>query len=685
MSFQSTVHLSLDSPAHAICVQGMEIYLDVNGCAPQQCESFTVESSPGVVVQIYGTDPVKIGEEAAMNWWPLSHPTNVLVGMTSPSSANDKGKVSVSYYQHNEDVPMATAVLYLTSIELSLDVDVYRSGHFETNDKQAKKNWVWGPKGWGAILLVNCSPADAHQLVDRKSKVFSTEETKGLSQMILRVQGPSCILKKCRVVLHTSKEESEKARVYRPQKDSASTFELVLGPDQHTYNLAPVEDDLEETFYVEALEFPSASFSGLISYSASLVEESQDLSIPETVVYKDTVVFRVAPCVFVSSTQLPLEVYLCRELQVQGFVNTVMELSERSNIQVASVYEDPNRLGRWLQDEMAFCYTQSPHKTISLVLDTPRLPKLDDFPMKYALSPGVGYMTQRTQDHTVASIDSIGNLMVSPPVKAQGKEYPLGRILIGSSFYPSKDCRNLSKALRDFLYAQQVQAPVELFSDWLMIGHAYEFICFIPAQHKVEDRKDFWLLLASPSSCYKLFKEKQKEGYGDARLFEGIRKDQLLSNGREANTINQLLADENMRKQNAYVEKCIDLNRSILKRELGLEEQDIIDIPQLFCLERIANIPSSEQTEKLYARPYFPDLLQMIVMGQNLGIPKPFGPQINGTCCLEGKIRQLLEPLGFHCTFINDFDCYLTEIGDFCSCANIRRVPFAFKWWRMVP
>lgn len=74
----------------------------------------------------------------------------------------------------------------------------------------------------------------------------------------------------------------------------------------------------------------------------------------------------------------------------------------------------------------------------------------------------------------------------------------------------------------------------------------------------------------------------------------------------------------------------------------------------------------------------------MVVMGQNLGIPKPFGPQINGACCLEEKIRQLLEPLGFQCTFINDFDCYLTEIGDFCSCANIRRVPFAFKWWRMV-
>lgn len=152
-----------------------------------------------------------------------------------------------------------------------------------------------------------------------------------------------------------------------------------------------------------------------------------------------------------------------------------------------------------LQDEMAFCYTQAPHKTTALVLDTPRVTKLEDFPMRYSLvgapfdgserrptsqawrlpgrgwvpgegprwslggggggspesleassssvltrcpgwmsfqSPGIGYVTLNTLDHTVASIDSIGNLMVSPPVKVKGKEYPLGRILIGSSFYP---------------------------------------------------------------------------------------------------------------------------------------------------------------------------------------------------------------------------------------------------------
>ncbi|MXQ79860.1 hypothetical protein E5288_WYG006899 [Bos mutus] len=666
----------------------MEIFLDISGCAPRACESFSVDASLGVVVRVCGADPVESREKSAAPRWPLSRPTDVLVAMTSPNFAEDEGKVLIFYHQPDEDAPMATAVLHLTGIELSLDVDIYRSGRFEAADKQAKKTWVWGPGGWGAILLVNCSPSVSGQPVD-KSKVFSSEEVKSLSQMVLKVQGPSYITKNYRVVLHTSKEESEKARVYRPQNDGPMTFELILGPEQHAYTLAPQWDDvkgtLRETFYVEALEFPSASFSGLISFSASLVEESQDPLVPEAMLCKDTVLFRVAPCIFVPSTQMPLEVYLCRELQVQGFVSTVTELSERSNSQVASVYEDPNRLGRWLQDEMAFCYTQAPHKTVSLVLDTPRVAKLDDFPMKYSLSPGVGYLTLHTQDHTVASIDVVGKLMVSPAVKAQGREYPLGRVLIGSSFYPSKDSRNMSLSLQDFLRAQQVQAPVELFSDWLMTGHACEFMRFIPAQYKVEGKKDFRLLLASPSSCYKLFKERQKEGYGDAMLFEGLRKDQLLSNGRKAITINQLLADEKMRKQNDYAEKCIHLNRGILKRELGLQEEDIIPVPQLFCLEHIANAPRSEQTKKLYAQPYFPDLLEMVVMGLNLGIPKPFGPRINGTCCLEERICQLLEPLGFQCTFIDDFDCYLTEIGDFCSCANIRRVPFAFKWWGMVP
>lgn len=58
------------------------------------------------------------------------------------------------------------------------------------------------------------------------------------------------------------------------------------------------------------------------------------------------------------------------------------------------------------------------------------------------------------------------------------------------------------------------------------------------------------------------------------------------------------------------LQKCISLNRTLLKKELGLVEKDIIAIPQLFCLELLTNVPSNQQTTKLYARPFFPDMVR---------------------------------------------------------------------------
>lgn len=116
----------------------------------------------------------------------------------------------------------------------------------------------------------------------------------------------------------------------------------------------------------------------------------------------------------------------------------------------------------------------------------------------------------------------------------------------------------MSKTLREFVYAQQVQAPVELFSDWLMTGHVDQFMCFVPIDERNDEQKvgvrgrrgcvcwetpgtrtdsgllfqAFRLLLASPSACFELFEQKEKEGYGDVTLFEDIRAEQLLSNGK---------------------------------------------------------------------------------------------------------------------------------------------------------
>lgn len=75
----------------------------------------------------------------------------------------------------------------------------------------------------------------------------------------------------------------------------------------------------------------------------------------------------------------------------------------------------------------------------------------------------------------------------------------------------------------------------------------------------------------------------------------------------------------------------------------------------------------------------------MVVLGKYLGIPKPYGPIINGCCCLEEKVRSLLEPLGLCCTFIDDYLSYHELCGEIHCGTNVRRKPFPFKWWHVVP
>lgn len=59
--------------------------------------------------------------------------------------------------------------------------------------------------------------------------------------------------------------------------------------------------------------------------------------------------------------------------------------------------------------------------------------KADVHPL-FPQGPDFGYVTREPLFETVTSLDSFGNLEVSPPVTVNGKAYPLGRILIGSSF-----------------------------------------------------------------------------------------------------------------------------------------------------------------------------------------------------------------------------------------------------------
>ncbi|NXB69815.1 PADI1 deiminase, partial [Donacobius atricapilla] len=622
---------------------------------PRGAASFDVHATPAVTVHMIHSPATKPTVDSR---WPLDPDIEVVVTIDVTSRTVDDNQVKISYYDR-EGHELAVAWLYLTCVEVSLDVDWSRSGRVKSKGKD-KAKWTWGPDGQGAVLLVNCdrdSPG-AGGTDSGQADIRTPADLQDMSVMLLRTQGPSAIFAEYQVVLHVPESDADKVRVFHAVRgDALPLYKPVLGPDQLSFVLQHASHG-DSTFYVEGLAFPDRGFSGLVSFSASLLEVPHKDS-PGTPIFTDTVVFRVAPWIMTPNTQQPLEVFVCSIKQGSDSNNTFLEglraLLRKANCKLTVCSEQDTRSDRWIQDELEFGYVEAPHKTFPVVFDSPRNRGLKDFAFKKILGPDFGYVTREPPGKRVTSLDSFGNLDVSPPVTVRGKEYPLGRILIGSPL-PWASGRRMCRAVRDFLFAQTVQAPLEVYSEWLSVGHVDEFLTFVPAlDRKVPMLEPRWGSSQHPEKS--LFQLLVVPGDG------------MGSRGDPAGPMGGIWSGSS----SSFLQRCIDWNRDLLKQELGLSEQDIVDIPQLFIL-------TGSRADAL-----FPDMVNMLVLGRHLGIPKPFGPVVGGRCCLEQRVRELLEPLGLSCTFIDDFFSYHVLSGDVHCGTNVRRKPFAFKWWHVVP
>ncbi|CDQ67303.1 unnamed protein product [Oncorhynchus mykiss] len=527
---------------------------------------------------------------------------------------------------------------------------------------------MWGPKGHGAILLVNCDSEHTYgkRRDSERAEVSRVSDLKDMSPMVLRTSGPAKLPEGYKLTMHISQGDAESVRVFRTRstagmhqtlknlfyKSFVKDYPLVLGSEDLSKEVPYLGGNAEINFYVEGLRFPDKDFEGLISISLSLLEPSSQ-GFPETPIFTDRVVFRVAPWIMTPNTLNPLEVFVCSTSDNYQFLKGMRRLVENSGYKLKVCHEYMNRGDRWMQDEIEFGYIDSPHQRFPVVLDSPRDGELQDFPYDVLLGPDFGYVTRTAYDEEVSSLDSFGNLEVSPPVIVNGKIYPLGRIIIGVAFPTATKGRNMTKVVQDFLWAQKVQEPIALFSDWLLVGHVDEFMTFVPAP----DKKGFRLLLASPDAGYKLFRGLQNDGHGQAKMFDGLGAEEEI-------TVDEILSDDKLGAENNYVQSCIDWNRDVLKRELGLDDDDIIDLPILFHV-----------MEENRAVAYYPDMVNMIVLGKNLGIPKPFGPKVDGRCALEAEMTSLMEGLGLHCTYIDDFASYHKLLGEVHCGSNGQAYP----------
>ncbi|MEO1431479.1 MAG: protein-arginine deiminase family protein [Cyanobacteria bacterium J06633_8] len=547
--------------------------------------------------------------------------------------------------------------------QVRLGVDSNRDGIVDFEDN-GRANWVYGDEQQGAVLLVN-----------NDRDISDAEPTPGQysewSELVVEPTKVNNFPEGISLVLRAKESSAQRFSVY--MKDDSGEFQHILGKNLKDTSspaliVSPPLPTNGVSCYVEAHEFPGADFEGLINIELLLLDNGVPMAT-------DKVIYRVAPWIMTPNTLPPIKVYACEILQEganpnQEFLSDLRSALDDLKIPLEIIPESENLGDRWIQDEIEFGYIQGATHTIPVVFDSPRDQGLDGFPEAKLLGPDFGHF--QIGGSTPNSLDSFGNLEVSPPVTVKGRHYPFGRIVFGgrkTGDY-SENSRQMMPELRRFFYAQKVQSPFEIYTDWLIVGHADEIMCFVPAANN----KGFQVLVASPERAHMILNRLADEGYGDTVMFEGMKRGTPDSSESAEIKIAELLADKEFWEANHTYQSYMNQNNRILRQELDIDDRHIIQIPVLFGLPNRENRTSA----------YFPDMINHLVLGKTSLVPKPKGPIINGKCAFEKAFEEALPRRNVR--FIENWYSYHQNLGEVHCGTNTRRKPFPNKrWWNYKP
>lgn len=523
--------------------------------------------------------------------------------------------------------------------------------------------WTWGDEGYGPVLMVINEGNEEQQ-------AFENPDYKAIFSV--KKEGPKDFPLNHSIILQTDDTSSRRIAVYG--KESRYGAIPLIGKGKcfsdpiFKNNNEPVES---LDCFAFALQYPDRNFDGLITLALNLAIFDGDKWIP--VYYEATedsnhcpylisTQFRVSPWIMTPNTQSPQEFYAARvtysyfnETGYQSnelFINQLKkEYWDKFSKEMRIVEPKYDRNDPWMQDELEFGYSQMPNGIFNVFLHSPRDRGLALYPeLELILQQQIGYIT-RNGTGIKCSLDSFGNLEVTPPLN----NYPLGRIIYGGCL-PGSNGRKMMRSVRDFLEAQLVQKPLELYTDWLRVGHVDEMLSFVP--HFNNTVQKFKLLLASPDTFYVELKKEKPEKV----LFEG-KKD--INGNSMAKTVGELLCDDSLFTFNKGCQDNIDKNRKLLINELQITNEDIIDIPALYYKDNGK------------ASAYMPGMVNMVVLDKYLLIPNPFSDFI------EEYVRKQLDSLGLECNFIDDWSSYHNQDGEVHCGTNVMRIPLSTSWWNL--
>lgn len=317
----------------------------------------------------------------------------------------------------------------------------------------------------------------------------------------------------------------------------------------------------------------------------------------------------------------------------------------------------------WIQDEIQIGWMNAPGIRTDLTIDSIRNRGLDDFPEDYLEGPDSAIGTWGNTS-LVNSLDSFGNLEVSPPVTVDGVDYPFGRIYFGtgSTRYPARE-------LTDFLEEQSIQAPFYPDTNWLCVGHIDEVTSTVPDPNSrlgfkfaIGDIPAAWDVLEQLPESMNL----PRYGRTDWR-------------GHSLPTVGSIVNSNALRMENEEIqEDILDPMLDQFSEELGLTDEDIIRIPSLF-----ESLPGCGDAALI------PGMVNMIVANRDeqtdIFLADPFMRDSDSPtegqdedAIIEAMIDAFPDTTNLH--FVDNWAVYHMQLGEVHCGTNMMRTP-SDDWW----
>jgi protein-arginine deiminase len=329
------------------------------------------------------------------------------------------------------------------------------------------------------------------------------------------------------------------------------------------------------------------------------------------------------------------------------------------------------------------------------------------------------------------TLDSTGNMETIPPYSHNGKNYPMGRVIMGRGIddigeggptpeggTPStpggadepetpggadepatpgggdepatpggavaggqeaasaggggaagKELMDPSPAVQTFFKSQGLQDPLLLDSSWTHVQHVDEFIQFLPAKTP----RGWRVAIADPDAGMKLLRDAQAAGHGKAMI---------SPDGDRVKTIDDFLNDPQgiLARDNTKAARKIAENLELVKRETGVKDDEIVRVPSLFGT---ADIQFGDSSEGGFESPIIAQVsaaINGVVLAPDryLSVEQHGSPVINGRNIFADAVTAAYKKAGMKVSFV---DGSMFQGGEIHCGSNMLR-DMSAPWWR---